>query len=93
MITFETGMIGLILLLTAIALLIKQMIRTYHHWQDQPRSQTLLLAYTASFLACTLANLFDVTLFDLRVNVLTWSVMAVISSQGEVPKIPGIKGD
>ncbi len=45
-----------------------------------PHSQDrlILFSYLVAFGACTLFNMFDVTLFDLRVNAISWLLLAAI---------------
>ena len=44
----------------------------------QARDRLILFTYLVTFLACSLFNLFDVTLFDIRINVLGWLLLAAI---------------
>lgn len=47
---------------------------TIPHSQDR----LILFSYLVAFGACTLFNLFDVTLFDLRINAISWLLLAAI---------------
>ncbi|BFM39063.1 O-antigen ligase family protein [Synechocystis sp. LKSZ1] len=59
--------------------------REHKHRQ---RLHLLLFAYLLAFGSVTLFNLFDVTLFDLRVNLLGWILLSAIAgvSQGPFPR-------
>ena len=39
----------------------------------------IILAYILAFSSCVLFNLFDVTIFDLRVNIITWTLLAALN--------------
>jgi len=43
------------------------------------REQLILFTYLVAFASCTLFNLLDVTIFDLRVNTLSWLLLAAIA--------------
>lgn len=47
---------------------------------DLPHSgdRLIFFSYLVAFAACTLFNMFDVTLFDLRINTLGWLLLAAI---------------
>ena len=40
--------------------------------------EPILLSYVLAFTGCILFSLFDVTLFDARINVLSWFLLAGI---------------
>ena len=42
------------------------------------RERSLLFTYLVAFSSCTIFNLFDVTLYDLRVNTLSWLLLSAI---------------
>jgi O-antigen ligase len=47
--------------------------------QQQQRNRLILFTYVLAFGCLTLFNLFDVTIFDLRVNLFAWVILSAIS--------------
>jgi O-antigen ligase len=47
------------------------------------RDRFMMFSYVLTFMACTVFSLFDVTLFDARVNVMGWLVLAAIWGVGQ----------
>ncbi|WP_267383589.1 O-antigen ligase family protein [Cyanobacterium sp. uoEpiScrs1] len=47
--------------------------------QEKNQEHLLLFTYLISFCSCILFNLFDVTLFDVRVNLLGWFLLSAIA--------------
>lgn len=47
--------------------------------RDNPGDGALVFAYLMAFVACVLFNLFDVTLFDYRVNLTNWLMLGAIA--------------
>ena len=41
--------------------------------------KTIIFSYLVTFVSCVVFNLFDVTIFDLRVNTLSWLILAAIA--------------
>ncbi|AIE74192.1 O-antigen ligase [Synechocystis sp. PCC 6714] len=90
----ETGLIGTLLMLGAVGLILAQgailLTNLAHCTGFLRRSQHLLLfSYGLAFAALCLYNLFDVTIFDMRNNVLGWTFLAAIAgvSQRYGPKL------
>jgi hypothetical protein len=52
------------------------------------RDRLIMFTYVLTFMACTVFSLFDVTLFDARVNVMGWLVLAAIWGVGQTVAIP-----
>jgi O-antigen ligase len=80
----ETGLIGTALMLGAVGFILAQgMVLLIHLSRGggfRRRSQhLLLLSYGIAFAALCLYNLFDVTIFDMRNNVLGWIFLAAIA--------------
>ena len=46
------------------------------------KNKLIVFTYLITFISCILFNLFDVTLFDLRVNTISWLILAAISGIG-----------
>lgn len=61
-------------LVSAIALLI--------NWQHSSTNKLIFFSYVLAFFACTLFNSVDVTLFDLRLNTLSWLLLSAICGVG-----------
>jgi O-antigen ligase len=87
MLTAETGIPATILFCSLIAWILAQAILLLKVWSDvAPTSnkqqwkqdKLMLFTYLLAFSCCTLFNLFDVTLFDLRVNTLGWVILSAI---------------
>ncbi|MEO0768846.1 MAG: hypothetical protein AAFY72_05340 [Cyanobacteria bacterium J06649_4] len=53
-----------------------------HYSQAQ---RAILFGYLLAFLSCVLYGLFDVVLFDSRVNVLSWTLLSSIHVLSRVP--------
>lgn len=66
---FFCSLVGLVLV-SAIALLI--------NWQHSNADKLIFFSYVLAFIACTLFNSVDVTLFDLRLNTLAWLLLSAI---------------
>lgn len=87
MLTAETGIPTTILFCSLIAWVLGQAILLLKLWSDvAPIADTrqwnqdklILFTYLLAFMSCILFNLFDVTLFDLRVNTLGWILLSAI---------------
>lgn len=52
--------------------------------QEKRQEHLLLFTYLISFSSCILFNLFDITLFDVRVNLLGWFLLSAIAGVTEV---------
>ena len=85
MLLAETGLVGTVLMLGLVGWILSRAVRlliTLGQFSQSPRRQAqylLLMSYLVGFGALCLYNLFDVTLFDLRNNLLSWSYLAAIA--------------
>ncbi len=78
----ETGIITLLLLLTIIFTIIFQAVRLLQNSlgkESNKESKLIFFSYLVAFTSCILFNLADVSIFDLRINVLAWILLAAIS--------------
>ncbi|MCT7957796.1 O-antigen ligase family protein [Laspinema palackyanum] len=94
MLSAETGIPGMLLLSGLVAWVLAKGILTLKHWSDLPvegnvegtasvpgvmtNDRLIFFTYLVTFASCTLFHLFDVTLFDSRVNILGWLILAAI---------------
>ena len=46
----------------------------------------IIFTYLLTFASCILFNIFDVTIFDLRVNTISWIILAAIAGVGQIPR-------
>ena len=46
------------------------------------QDRTIVFTYLLTFASCILFNIFDVTIFDLRVNTISWIILAAIAGVG-----------
>jgi len=53
-----------------------------------PAQRAILSGYLLAFTSCVLYGLFDVVLFDSRINVISWSVLAALYVLGQSPQKP-----
>jgi O-antigen ligase len=81
MFTAETGVIGIIFLSSFVGwimvkniILLKQLSRK-NVASLFPEDRLILFTYLIAFGSCILFNCFDVSLFDLRVNIFTWLLL------------------
>lgn len=89
MLMAEIGLPGIILFCGLVAWVIGQAIALLKHWSSIPKTtessaispdnaHLILFTYLLAFSSCVLFNLFDVTVFDLRVNTLGWLILSAI---------------
>ncbi len=76
MLTAETGLILTVMFCGLIAYILAQGILFLR--KIQAKDRLILFTYLVAFSSCIIFNLFDVTLFDLRINTLTWLLLAGI---------------
>lgn len=76
MLMAEIGIPLTLILSLIVGIILASAIFTLKHLQS---GRTIVLSYLIAFIACTLFNLFDVSLFDLRVNLLTWLLLSAIN--------------
>ena len=70
MFTAETGFVGMILLSSFVGWIIIQSVLLLKRFSAQ--SNIILFSYIVAFSSCILFNCLDVSIFDLRVNILSW---------------------
>lgn len=75
MFTAETGFIGMILLGSFVGLILYKNILLLKELSIKHQDHLIIFTYLIAFGSCILFNLFDVSLFDLRVNILTWILL------------------
>ena len=81
----ETGLFSTLLLLGIVGLIMYQGFRWLIDYCRLNRAnphhnyQLIYFSYLIAFINCILFNLFDVTIFDLRVNTIIWIILAAIS--------------
>ncbi|MEP0815824.1 MULTISPECIES: O-antigen ligase [Trichocoleus] len=83
MLMAETGVFATLLLVGLVGWMVYRGVRLFLSWNPasdplQQSDRLILFTYLVAFLACSLFNLFDVTLFDIRINVLGWLLLAAI---------------
>ena len=85
MLTAETGFVGMILLAATVGLVMMKSMLLMIKWslgnqKHQAKSDRLLLfSYLVAFTGCIFFNLFDVTIFDLRINTIGWILFSAIT--------------
>jgi hypothetical protein len=94
MLSAETGIPGVLLLSGLVAWVLAKGVLAVQNWPDLSlagnasgtpsipgvltNDRLIVFTYLVTFAACTLFHLFDITLFDSRVNILGWLVLAAI---------------
>ena len=78
MLSAEAGIIATLLLIGIVGLIMTQAVKLLITWSYND-SKLLFFSYLVAFTSCILFNLFDVTIFDLRVNTINWILLAAIS--------------
>ncbi|NEO30590.1 MAG: polymerase [Symploca sp. SIO3C6] len=87
MLTAEAGIPATLLLFGLVGWVIVEAIRLLRVWsvaaissdRDHQPQHLILLTFLVAFGGCSLFNLLDVTLFDLRINTLVWLLLSAIS--------------
>ena len=75
MFTAETGFIGMILLGSFVGLILSKNMLLLKQLSIKHQDHLIIFTYIIAFGSCILFNCFDVSLFDLRVNILTWILL------------------
>ena len=94
MLLAETGLVGTALMLGLVGWILSRgvgLLISLGQLKQSPRRQAqhlLLMSYLVGFGALCLYNLTDVTLFDLRNNLLSWSYLAAIAGVTEQYFVP-----
>jgi O-antigen ligase len=85
MFSAETGIFGLLGFLGIVGWIYFQAIESLKNLAQQNRKKDhlILFTYLTAFSSCVLFNLFDVTIFDIRVNALSWFLLACICGVSE----------
>jgi O-antigen ligase len=81
MFSAETGIGGVLCLSAIVGWVFFQALKAINQLSKNNRqeAQLILFTYVVAFGSCVLFNLFDVTIFDLRVNTMGWLLLACIS--------------
>lgn len=92
MLMAEMGIPATLLFVGLVGGILAQACRRFYQLWDQisPSDRLMLLTVLLSFLSLTVFSLFDVTLFDARVNLIGWLLLASLwgVSQGMAPQRP-----
>ncbi len=82
MLTAEVGILGILLFFSLIGWVFWRAILLLKIWSQagarKERNRLILFTYLVAFSCCIFFNLFDVSIFDWRVNVLGWILLASI---------------
>lgn len=78
MLSAETGIIAVVLLLSIVGSIIVEGIKLLLNWSEDS-SKLIFFSYLVAFSCCILFNLLDVTIFDLRINTIGWILLSAIS--------------
>lgn len=87
MLTAEAGIPAMVVFTVAIGLICYRGIRRMLALTDAPK-RSLVLGYSFCFLASVLFSLFDVTLFDARINIVGWLSLAILYAVPEIAAKP-----
>ncbi len=74
----ETGIIAVLLIVCIVGSIMAGGVKLLLDWSTDD-FRLIFFSYLVSFTCCILFNLFDVTIFDLRVNVIGWVLLSAIS--------------
>ncbi len=104
MLSAETGIPGVLLLSGLVGWILAQGVLVLQNWYSMPlggnseatssipgmmtNDRLIFFTYLVTFAGCTLFHLFDVTLFDSRVNILGWLVLAAICGVADSRRSP-----
>ncbi|NES04116.1 MAG: O-antigen ligase family protein [Okeania sp. SIO2F4] len=80
MLTAETGIPATLFLCGWVGWILGKAVLLLINWSDinSKEDRLIFFSYLVAFAACTIFNMFDVTLFDLRVNTIGWLLLAAI---------------
>ncbi|MDA0265657.1 MAG: O-antigen ligase family protein [Cyanobacteria bacterium] len=79
----ESGILTTLCLTIAIGLICYRVIRQWQQVQGVSADLSLVKGYSLTFFAVVLFSLFDVTLYDGRINLLAWLSLAVLYGFGQ----------
>jgi hypothetical protein len=104
MMSAETGIPGMLLLSGLVGWVLAKGVLAFKNWHDLPlegnsegtasvpgvptNDRLIFFTFLLSFAGCTLFHLFDVTLFDSRVNILGWLILAAICGVADSRRSP-----
>ena len=80
MLTAETGIPATLFLFGWVGWILGKTVLLLINWSsvDSRKDRLIVFSYLVGFGACTIFNMFDVSLFDLRVNTIGWLLLAGI---------------
>ncbi|KAM3099665.1 O-antigen ligase family protein [Phormidesmis sp. 146-35] len=76
MMSSETGLPAALMLYGLVGWVVAQGAIVFRNWQGENR--LIFFTFLMAFVACTLFSLFDITLFDARINTMAWVLLASI---------------
>ncbi|MBE9013411.1 O-antigen ligase family protein [Pseudanabaenaceae cyanobacterium LEGE 13415] len=76
MMSSETGLPATLLLYGLVGWILAQSVFTWR--KLQPQNREMYFTFAIAFLACTLFSFLDVPLFDARINLMGWTLLAAI---------------
>ncbi|MEB3288480.1 MAG: O-antigen ligase family protein [Leptolyngbya sp.] len=76
----EAGLPVMLLFTGIIGSICYRVVRYYQRGRLSPLAQGMVVSYGLGSLACTLSAVFDVPVFDARVNLLGWLMLAVLQA-------------
>jgi O-antigen ligase len=88
MLACETGILTALLFLAVVGWVVYRAVQTFNAWSSQPRNlgrcppagyRLLLFTWLTAFMGCALFSLLDITLFDVRINLLGWLLLGAIA--------------
>ena len=78
MLSAETGIISVLILMAIVGLIMTRAVKYLLDW-SLDGSRLIFFSYFVAFSCCILFNLLDVTIFDLRINTISWILLSAIS--------------
>ena len=79
MLAVETGIAATLLLSAIVAWVMVKSVLLLQNWSFQNGDRTIFFSYLIAFTGCILFNLVDVTIFDLRINIIAWILLAALN--------------
>ena len=82
MLTLEIGIIGTVFLCLLVGYILARAILFLFGKEKsslQQQEHLILFTFLLTFLSCILFNIFDVTIFDLRVNTISWIILSAVA--------------
>lgn len=78
MLLAEVGIIGALLFIVIVGSIMAQAVQLLINWSSNG-SKLIFFSYLVAFTNCILFNLLDVSIFDFRVNIISWILLSAIS--------------